>query len=110
LSPTERAELNRQLKDAVEARLIRPSRSLTVSSARQFFLRVKIMARFDFALGSYANGVTRTDAYALPRVDDTLDELKDANFYTHLVSASSFQQVRVREEDVHKTAFRTLTI
>jgi hypothetical protein len=35
LSPAERAELNRQLKDAVEAGLIRPS--YTVSSARQFF-------------------------------------------------------------------------
>jgi hypothetical protein len=30
------------------------------------------------------NEVMRTDAYPLPRVDDTLDELKVANFYTHL--------------------------
>jgi hypothetical protein len=28
------------------------------------------------------NEVTRKDAYPLPRVDDTLDELKDAIFYT----------------------------
>jgi hypothetical protein len=34
------------------------------------------------------NEVTRKDAYPLPRVDDTLDELKDANFYTHLDLAS----------------------
>jgi hypothetical protein len=34
--------------------------------------------------------VTRKDAYPLPRVlDDTLDELKDANFHTHLDLASS---------------------
>jgi hypothetical protein len=39
--------------------------------------------------------VTRKDAYPLPRVDDTLDELHDANFYTHL--ASRFWQVRVRD-------------
>jgi hypothetical protein len=30
------------------------------------------------------NEVTRKDAYPLPRVDDTLDELKDASFYRHL--------------------------
>jgi hypothetical protein len=30
------------------------------------------------------NEVTRKDAYPLPCVDDTLDELKDANFYTSL--------------------------
>jgi hypothetical protein len=30
------------------------------------------------------NEDTRKDAYPLPRVDDALDELRDANFYTHL--------------------------
>jgi hypothetical protein len=34
------------------------------------------------------NEVMGKDAYPLPRVDDTLDELKDANFYTHLDLAS----------------------
>jgi hypothetical protein len=40
-------------------------------------------------------------------MDDTLDELKDANFYTNLDLASRFWQVRAREEDVHKIAFQT---
>jgi hypothetical protein len=40
-------------------------------------------------------------------VDGTLDELKDANFYTHLDLASGFWQVRVRDHDIHKTAFQT---
>jgi hypothetical protein len=54
------------------------------------------------------NDVTRKDAYPLLRVDDTLRELKDANFYTHLDLASDFWQVRVRDHDIHKTAFQTL--
>jgi hypothetical protein len=53
------------------------------------------------------NEVTRKDTYQLPRVDDTLDKLKDANFYTHLDLASNFWQVRVRDRDIHKTAFWT---
>jgi hypothetical protein len=40
---------------------------------------------------------TRHDAYPLPRVDDTLDELKDAIFHTHLHLAFGFRQVRVRD-------------
>jgi hypothetical protein len=51
--------------------------------------------------------VTRKDVYPIPRVDYTLDELKDGNIYTHLDLAAGFRQVRVREEDVHKTTFRT---
>jgi hypothetical protein len=33
--------------------------------------------------------------------------MKDTNFYTHINLASGFWQVGVREEDVHKTAFKT---
>jgi hypothetical protein len=54
------------------------------------------------------NEVTRKDAYRLPRVDDKLDELKDASFYTHLDLAACFSQVRVRDQDIHKTAYQTL--
>jgi hypothetical protein len=53
------------------------------------------------------NELTRKDAYPFPRVDDTLDELKDASFYTHLDLESDFWQVRVRDEDVRQTAFQT---
>jgi hypothetical protein len=53
------------------------------------------------------NEFTRKDAYPLPRVEDTLDELKDADFYTHLDLASGLWQVRARDQDIHKTAFQT---
>jgi hypothetical protein len=67
-----------RLKDAVEARLIRPSHSQCGSPI--LFVRK--------AYGSHGlcidyrglNELTRKDAYPLPRVDGTLDELKDANF------------------------------
>jgi hypothetical protein len=53
------------------------------------------------------NEVTHKGSYPLPRVGDTLDEQKAAIFYTHLDLAFGFWQVRVLEEDVHKTSFHT---
>jgi hypothetical protein len=105
LSLAERAELNRQLKDAVDASLIRPSYS-------EFGSPVLFVRKADGSLRlciDYRglNEATRKDAYPLPRVDDTLDELKDAKFHTHLDFACGFRQVRVRDKDVHKTAFHT---
>jgi hypothetical protein len=103
LSHVERGELNRQLQDAMEAALTRPSHSkfgspvLFVRNANGS-LRLCIEYRG-------LNEVTRKYAYPLPWVDDTLDELKDANFYTHLDLATSFWQVRARDRDIHKTAF-----
>jgi hypothetical protein len=105
LSPVERAELNRQLKDAVDAGLIRPSYN-------EFGSPIIFVCKADGSLRlcmDYRglNEVTRKYADPLPRVDDTLDELKDANFYTHLDLASCFWQVRVRDHNIHKTAFQT---
>jgi hypothetical protein len=95
LPPEERAELNRQLTDAVNVGLIRPSYS-------EFGSPILFVREVDGSLRLFIdyrglNEVTRKDAYPLPRVDDTLDELKDANFYTHLDLASGFWQVRVRD-------------
>jgi hypothetical protein len=105
LNIAERDELNRQLKDTMEAGLIRPNHSefgSPILSVRKVYgsLRLRIDCRG-------LNEVTRKDAYPLPRLDDTLDELKDANFYMYLDLAFGFRQVRVRDHDVHKTALST---
>jgi hypothetical protein len=86
LSPAERAELNRQLKDPADAGLIRPSYS-EFGSPIPFVRKVGGSLRLCIDYRGL-NEVTRKDAYPLPRVDDTLDELKDVNFYTHLDLAS----------------------
>jgi hypothetical protein len=105
LSHAERAELNRQLKDALEAGLIRPIYN-EFGSPILFVLKADGSLRMCIDYNGL-NEVTRKDAYPLPRVDNTLDELKDANFYTHLDLASGFWQVRVRDKDIHKAAFQT---
>jgi hypothetical protein len=106
LSPAECVELIRQLKDTVDACLIRPRYSEFGSSI--IFVR-KADGSLRLCIDYRGlNEVTRKYAYPLPRVDDTLDELKDANFCTHLDLAYGFWQVRVRDKDIHKTAFQTL--
>lgn len=53
------------------------------------------------------NDVTRKDAYPLPRIDDALDSLSHACWFSTLDLASGYWQVEVHPEDRHKTAFIT---
>jgi hypothetical protein len=97
LSPAKRVELTRQLKDAIDVGLNRPRHS-KFGSPILFVRKVDGSLRLCIDYRGL-NEVTSKDAYPLPRVDDTLDELQDAILYTHLDLASCFWQVRVRSQD-----------
>ena len=53
------------------------------------------------------NAVTKLDSYPLPRIDDLLDQLAHARYFTTLDLASGYWQIRVHEDSVPKTAFIT---
>ncbi|KRZ69679.1 Transposon Ty3-G Gag-Pol polyprotein [Trichinella papuae] len=53
------------------------------------------------------NAVTRIDAQPIPRIDDTLDALAGAQWFSTLDLASGYWQVEVAERDREKTAFST---
>ena len=53
------------------------------------------------------NSVTHKDAYPLPRVDDTLDTLSGANWFSTIDLKSGYWQVEMAPEDREKTAFCT---
>ena len=53
------------------------------------------------------NDVTKKDNYPLPRIDEILDSLNEAQWFTTLDLASEYWQIKMRPEDQEKTAFIT---
>ncbi|GKB46755.1 putative reverse transcriptase domain-containing protein [Tanacetum coccineum] len=53
------------------------------------------------------NKLTVKNHYPLPKIDDLFDQLKGSSVYSKIDLRSGYHQLRVREEDIPKTAFRT---
>ncbi|GJT75500.1 hypothetical protein Tco_1042225 [Tanacetum coccineum] len=53
------------------------------------------------------NKITIKNRYPLPRIDDLFDQLQGVSFFSKIDLRSRYHQLKIREEDILKTAFRT---
>ncbi|GJW31197.1 putative reverse transcriptase domain-containing protein [Tanacetum coccineum] len=105
LAPSEMKELSEQLKELSDKGFIRPSSSPW--GAPVLFVKKKD-GSFRMCIDyRELNKLTVKNRYPLPRIDDLFDQLQGSSVYSKIDLRSGYHQLRVREEDILKTAFRT---
>ncbi|GJW47289.1 putative reverse transcriptase domain-containing protein [Tanacetum coccineum] len=105
LAPSEMLQLSNQLKELQEKGFIRQSHSPW--GAHVLFVKKKDGSMRMCIDYRELNKLTIKNRYPLPRIDDLFDQLQGACCFSKIDLRSGYHQLRVREEDIPKTAFRT---
>nr|GEV15219.1 retrotransposon protein, putative, Ty3-gypsy subclass [Tanacetum cinerariifolium] len=105
LAPAKMQELSTQLQELSDKGFIRPSSSPWGSPV--LFVKKKD-GSFGMCIDYHElNKLTVKNRYLLLRIDDLFDQLQGSRVYSKIDLRSGYHQLRVREEDILKTAFRT---
>ncbi|KAL1190813.1 RNA-directed DNA polymerase-like protein [Cardamine amara subsp. amara] len=105
MAPAEMAELKKQLEELLSKGFIRPSTSPW--GAPVLFVKKKDES-FRLCVGYRGlNRVTVKNMYPLPRIDELLDQLRGATWFSKIDLASGYHQIPIDEVDIRKTAFRS---
>nr|GEX55164.1 putative reverse transcriptase domain-containing protein [Tanacetum cinerariifolium] len=98
-------ELAKQLQELSEKGFIRPSSSPW--GAPVLFVKKKD-GSFRMCIDyRELNKLTGKNRYPLPRIDDLFDQLQGSSVYSKIDLRTGYHQLRIREEDIPITAFRT---
>ncbi|KAI3804330.1 hypothetical protein L1987_25790 [Smallanthus sonchifolius] len=105
LASTEMAELKKQLDELLEKGFVRPSSSPW--GAPVLFVKKKDVSMRMCIDYRELNKITIKNRYPLPRIDDLFDQLQGAHCFSKIDLRSGYHQLKVQEEDISETAFRT---
>jgi len=98
-------ELETQLEELLQKGFIRPR--VSPWGAPVLFVKKKdgtLRLCIDYR---ELNKITIKNKYPLPRIDDLLDQLQGAGVFSKIDVRSGYHQLRIKPEDIPKTAFRT---
>ncbi|GKB92547.1 putative reverse transcriptase domain-containing protein [Tanacetum coccineum] len=105
LAPSKMQDLSDQLQELADRGFIRPSTSPW--GAPVLFVKKKD-GSFRMCIDyRELNKLTVKNSYPLPRIGDLFDQLQGSSVYSKIDLRSGYHQLRVRDEDIPKTAFRT---
>ena len=103
LSVAELDELKCQINNLLDQGWIRPSTS--PYGAPVLFIPKKD-GKLRLCVNYWAlNRVTTKNWYPLPKVEELMDRLHGAQYFTKIDLSSGYHQIKVKEADIHKTAF-----
>ncbi|KAL2236228.1 UNVERIFIED_CONTAM: Transposon Tf2-12 polyprotein [Sesamum indicum] len=105
MAPVELHELKKQIEELLGKGFIRPSTSPW--GAPVLFVKKKDGSMRLCVDYRQLNRVIVKNKYPLPRIDDLLDQLKGATIFSKIDLRSGYWQLRIAENDIPKTAFRT---
>jgi hypothetical protein len=105
MTTPELKELKRQLSELEQKGYVRPSSSTWAAPA--LFVEKKDKSQRLFIDYRALNEVTVKNKYPLPRIDDLFDQLGRVKYFSKIDLRSGYYQLRIRSEDVPKTAFIT---
>lgn len=106
LSEKEKFEAKKQTEELLQKGWIRKCKSQ--SPANILFVQKphskELIMCMDFR---NLNSITKKDKYPSPHIDDILDKLRNAKYYTRLDILSAYNMIRISPDHEWKTAFRT---
>ncbi|GKC50040.1 putative reverse transcriptase domain-containing protein, partial [Tanacetum coccineum] len=105
LAPSEMQELSGQLQGLQDKGFIRLSHSPW--GAPMLFVKKKDRSYRMCIDYRELNKITIKNRYPLPRIDDLFDQLQGACYFSKIDLRSGYHQLRVHEDDIPKTVFRT---
>ncbi|MCO5611432.1 hypothetical protein L7F22_065685 [Adiantum nelumboides] len=105
VSQAQQEEIMRQVNELIEKGMVRPSSS-------PFFSPVLSVHKKD---GTYRmcvdyralNKITIKNTFLVPQIEDLFDKLQGSTYFSRIDLKSGYHQIRIVNEDILKTAFRT---